>query len=438
MPKLFSNLSRSCLVATCSATVCVYAAKPANYEGREPNARWRVEALKRIETTRKGDFTLTLRYASGAPLANENVRVELWRHDFQFGANVPASFLATDHSADAKRYRDIVDQLFSGIVFGNELNHDGWFGRQKSGRQTSTIEGMKWAKEQYLPLRGHNLFLVAVNDHSRPFLSLKPDELRKSVFDSMRQRIAFAEGYVDEWDALNHPVGWPAANMLPKAGGFENIDLEAIKEADRLTKVRLCLNEDQLFREGGQQQVGMLALIKRLKKEGARVDVVGNQFHNHATFLAPPEAQIAIMQKFLGLVPRFVITEYDIDVEGNDQLSADYTRDSLIAAFSQPGCTGFYFWTLWEGRKRTDATPERLASMSLWDKDWKPKPTALVVEDLLGHQWRTKIEAKTDGKGSVTFRGFQGRYRVLMDGKTKADAVLTGTKAEAIVEMTKD
>src|SRR6185369_17067802 len=46
-----------------------------NYEGREPTAAWRATAAARIEQIRKGDFTLSVVDAAGAPLAGATVSV---------------------------------------------------------------------------------------------------------------------------------------------------------------------------------------------------------------------------------------------------------------------------------------------------------------------------------------------------------------------------
>lgn len=39
-----------------------------------------------------------------------------------------------------------------------------------------------------------------------------------------------------------------------------------------------------------------------------------------------------------------------------------------------------------------------------------PKPAYEALDQLINHQWRTNLSAKTDDVGKARFRGFHGKY----------------------------
>lgn len=86
----------------------------------------RKAAIARIEKIRKADCSLVFTDNDGNPLANTRVDLTLRCHEFGFGSAVPASLLVAD-AEDAKRLREIVDRLFSIVVFENDLK-DMWWG----------------------------------------------------------------------------------------------------------------------------------------------------------------------------------------------------------------------------------------------------------------------------------------------------------------------
>ncbi len=95
------------------------------YAGREPDAPWRKAALERIEQHRKADLSLSVRGPDGKPLVDTEITLTLRRHEFGFGSAVTAGLL-TAESEDGKHYREIVDRLFSQIVFENDFKDFGW------------------------------------------------------------------------------------------------------------------------------------------------------------------------------------------------------------------------------------------------------------------------------------------------------------------------
>ena len=377
------------------------------YEGQEPNAPWRKAALARIEKIRMADYAAQLTGADDKPLANKRVTVELDRHDFGFGTCVTRGML-TKEGPDGDRYRDIVRQTCSRVVFENDLKPDS-FPHDDKGR-AQLEKSIAWLESNGISIRGHYLIQDAVDGWTHARLG-DPEKLRKDVMESVRERIAALGDRVVEWDALNHPIAWPGAEMLThKAPPLDSLGMEVFREARRLTKLPLCINEDQLFRPGAQQDK-TFELLERLKSDGVRVDGLGNQAHFDSSFLPSPEELLRITDRFATVAPKQVITECDVVTNGDDQLAADYLRDSLIACFSHPGYDAFLLWGFWEG---SHWKPEA----ALWRKDWTAKPAGLVWEDWIGKRWHTRMALTTDAKGRISWRGFKGNYRVCAGNKT--------------------
>lgn len=385
------------------------------YLGREPDAPWRKAALDRIELIRKADMAVQLTGADGKPLANTSVVVELEHHQFGFGSCVSRGML-TKEGPDGDRYRDIARRTFSRVVFENDLKPDS-FPHDEKGR-AELEKSLAWLKANAISIRGHYLIQEAIDGWSRDRL-VDPAKLKAELLASVRERITTIADRVVEWDVINHPIAWQNAEMFgQKAPPLDTLSMDVFREARSLTKLPLCINEDQLFRPGPQQDK-TFALLEKLKRDGVRVDGLGNQAHFHCSFLPSPEDLLRVTDRFTAVVPKQVVTEFDIVANGDDSLAADYLRDCLIACFSHPAYDGFLLWGFWEGS-------HWLPEAALWKKDWSPKANGHVWEDWIGQRWHTRQTVTSDASGMVKWRGFKGTYRLGV-GATKTAPIHPGT-----------
>lgn len=378
-----------------------------SYDGRKEDASWRKEALDRIAKIRMADYSAQVLDADGKPMPNSTVVVELARHDFGFGTCVTRGML-TRRDADGERYRDIVNRTCSRVVFENDLK-PGIFPGSGEGR-AQLNESIDWLRGNGISIRGHYLIQEAVDPWTRARLG-DPAKLRQSYMESIRERIGFMGGRVIEWDALNHPVAWGGAELLGTKGPpLDTLSMDVFHEARKLSTLPLLINEDQIFRPGPQQDK-TFALLEKLKRDGVRVDGLGNQAHFNSSFLPSPEEQLRITQRFTAVVPKQVITEWDIVTNGDEPLAADYLRDSLIACFSHPAYDGFLLWGFWE---KSHWIPEA----ALWRKDWSAKPIGKVWEEWTTQRFHTRRTLTTDAEGRIRWRGFKGTYRASIGGRT--------------------
>jgi endo-1,4-beta-xylanase len=395
------------------------------YPGREADAPWRKAALDRIEQHRKADFSVRVRGADGEPLVDTKVTLTLRRHEFGFGSAVTAELL-TAETEDARRYREIVERLFSRVVFESDLKDFGWEtgSAGKEERKQRLDRAFGWLGQRRISVRGHYLMQVAVPPNLADVTDA--EAIRRHFLDTAQERIDFARDRVCEWDVINHPVAWGGAELLTKRPGLEKLDREIYGLAQRATSLPFFVNEDQLFRPGRQADE-TFAYLESLKRDGFRVDGLGNQAHFDESFLPSPEQLLAVTDRFAALVPRQEVTEYDIVTHDDEELAADYTRDALIACFSHPAYTGFLMWGFWEG---SHWKPEAAS----WNRDWSARKRGEVLEEWLGRRWTTRITLTTGKGGTVRWRGFPGHYQ-LEAGEHNREFTVSKAIPAAMVEL---
>lgn len=395
------------------------------YAGREPEAPWRKAALDRIEMHRKADFSIRVRGANEEPLVGTKVTLSLRRHEFGFGSAVTAGLL-TEESDDARRYREVVDRLFSRVVFENELKDFGWEtgAAGKEQRKQQLDQAFGWLARRNVSVRAHYLMQVAVPPNLAEVTDA--EAIRRHFLDTAQERLDFARDRVCEWDVINHPVAWSGAELLTKRPGLEKLDREVFGLAQRATSLPFFVNEDQLFRPGRQADE-TFEYLQALKRDGFRIDGLGNQAHFDESFLPAPEVLLSVTDRFAALVPRQAITEFDVVTQADEDLAADYTRDAMIACFSHPAYTGFLLWGFWEG---SHWKPEAAS----WNRDWSIRKRGEVLEEWLGRKWTTRETLTTDKNGKVRWRGFPGRYQLEADGKVHEFVVSKAIPA-AVVEL---
>jgi GH35 family endo-1,4-beta-xylanase len=379
------------------------------YAGRDPDAPWRKAALERIEQHRKKDLSMIVKDAGGQPLAETEVKLSLRRHAFGFGSAVVAKRFSGE-SEDDRRYREIVEKLFSIVVFENDLKDGNWapdFKDDRKAKRNAEIDSaFQWLSERHINVRGHYLMQVAT-----PFnlQGIKDNaEIRQRTLDSVKERMAFVKERVIEWDVINHPIAWGGADMLNKRPGLEKLDREVFTLARSLTKLPFFINEDQVFRPGPQCD-DTFTYIEKLNADGFTVAGLGNQAHFHESYLPSPEHLLAVTDQFAKIMPHQSITEFDVVTTEDEKLAADYTRDALIALFSHPAYTSFLLWGFWEGSHWK-------AEAASWSKDWSIRPRGEVLEEWISRKWHTEVRLKTDAKGKVSWRGFPGWYEVTAQG----------------------
>ncbi|MCX6953113.1 MAG: endo-1,4-beta-xylanase [Verrucomicrobia bacterium] len=369
-----------------------------SYEGREPDAAWRRDALARIEQIRKGDFSLRVTDAAGAPISGATVRVEQRRSAFQWGSALQFARLVTD-SPENKIYREKTLELFNAASPENDLKWPAWDGEWGGGyNQPQALAALRWLNEKKFHVRGHVLVWPGWKNLPASIKQLKDNKADQAkipglVLGHIRDVTTATKGLLSEWDVLNEHLN-----------DYSNHDITTDKAH--------C---QDFYRN-----------VAFLKKKGAPLGGLGLQGH----FGAQPNAPVNVLAT-LDLYAEFKLpirfTEFDVSTD-DEELQADYTRDFLILAFSHPAVVGVQHWGFWQ---KAHWRP----SAAMFRSDWSEKPNAKVYRSLVLDQWRTKLSGATDAAGKYAVRGFHGEYAITVekDGRKAEGAFVLRPGAKAPV-----
>lgn len=385
------------------------------YPGREADAPWRKEAQKRISELRMADLKVQVVDAAGQPVPAAQVHAKMLRHTFPFGTNVVAAQLdPQDSSSDARKYREMLANLFNRVQFESEMNWVEW--ETNRGRiadhKARLWRCVEWLEQHKLAIRGHSMLWPGWTSGPAQVL---PEDLRPLVeakdVETLRERIRARimeiggefQGHLADWDVVNEPT---ANHVLQDALGPQAI-IEWFQWARRVDpKARLYVNDFSILSGGAVDEQRMNRfeeLLKSLKAAGAPVDGIGEEAH-FASTPAGPERMLALLDRFGAPGLPLQITQFD-HASDDEQLQADYLRDFYTAAFSHPAISGITMQGFWEGRHKAPTA-------ALWRKDWSIKPSGQVFLELTHKQWWTDVQGTTDERGAYATRGFLGDYEI--------------------------
>jgi endo-1,4-beta-xylanase len=394
------------------------------YAGRELDAPWRAAADERIAKHRQGLMTVRIVDAEGKPVEGAKVKLAMKRHLFGFGSAVDINMLSGLGSKltleDQNKYVSTVDELFSRIVPENGLragNIDAeskpdkpWedIGRRRNGIAVQWT--LQWAQDRKMTSRGHFLTWGYLEPWARTEVEKGgPAGLMARYDRHFKHVLPFTDAYVEEWDALNHPVPFVEADALYNVVG-PNVYPELYAKIRPLTNKLLFVNEDTFNPE---RTNGFEKHVKHMIAKGQQPDGCGFQSHFSDYAIPGIEEEWAIYERFAKLAKYLTVTEYDLQTL-DDDLHADHMRDMLTLCFSHPQMTGFVIWGFWEKRHWKPTA-------CIFRDDWSERPAVKVWRDLVKNKWWTNAYLTTDAEGEAPLTAYYGWYDITVEheGKTK-------------------
>ncbi len=387
----------------------------ATYAGREADAAWRRAADERIDKFRKADLAVQVVDASGTPVPDAKVHVEMKSHAFRFGTAAGAMRILEDKTENGEKYRENLARLFNHVAFETGTFQFNW---DDPGEKQETFRMLDWLDSHKMTAKG--LFLVYPAWRHNHQLNKKdykdPEKLREYLRKSITERATDLKGRLVEWDAVNEAHS--STDFINLLGEDEMAKwFETARKAD--PKVALNYNENTIIDFGEDPDSG--AKLGNLEKHvqglidrKAPINGIGLQSHCGWGMLSPDE----ILKTLDGLA-RFKldikVTEFDFCIY-DEELQGDYTRDFLTTLFSHPSVTEFTMWGFWDGQHIKFNAP-------IFRKDWSVKPSGQQYMDLVFKKWWTDITGKSDARGAYSVRGFMGDYEITVekDGKKKTE-----------------
>jgi GH35 family endo-1,4-beta-xylanase len=239
-----------------------------------------------------------------------------------------------------------------------------------------------------------------------------PAKLREITAKHITDEVSHFHGQLVDWDVVNEP--YSNYDLIQLLGG-KSIMIEWYRLAHAADPgARLFLNDFGILDGGANNdhREDFYRNIKYLLDNGAPLGGIGIQSH-FGTELPAPEDIIKIFNRFGKFGLPIESTELSLNLHDRE-LQADYLRDYMIAAFSQPNVQDIMLWGFWQKRHWR---PEG----GIFNDDWTPRPAAQVWIDLTQKQWSTDVTTVADGNGTATIRGFYGLYDIAVTrgGKTK-------------------
>jgi GH35 family endo-1,4-beta-xylanase len=393
------------------------------YEGADPDAAWRKAALQRIEQHRKADLTVEVVDAGGRPVPDAQVRVQMTRHAFDFGAAISAKWL-DEHwdTPDGQTYRQTLLEHFNTVALENALKWSRWESEPEVALRT-----LRWAKDHGLRVHGHvlvwpGLEKFRVKDAAEVWARAQndPQVLRDRVNGHLESILKGTAGMIDVWDVVNE-----AHNQNEFIDLLGEAEVAAwFKLAERYAPdAKLMYNDFGLLGSNGVNRVKhefVIDLVNGVRERGGRVDAIGLQSHLGGGFTPPPRV-LDILDRFAEAGNQLKVTEYDLAVKQNPEEAEAYTRDFLIAIFSHPAVRGFTAWNYWS------ATPTWMPEASYFGDDWQPLPVGRAYLDLVKDAWWTDETVTADAKGKATVRAFLGDHRVSVSDGAETQVVREAT-----------
>lgn len=382
------------------------------YEGREPDAPWRAEALAEIDKHRKGPLSVQAVGSDGHVVDGARIGYSMTRHAFDFSTLVSSNTFLSDHP-NFERYRRITEHFFNGGSDAGGTRWPAWVGdlAWQNWSQQKTLDTYRWLKDRGMNTRvlttiyqGVHLPRFIRDKIGTPAQTEIPADVDAHLVDIMGR----LGPYVDKWEVINETAA--TRNLMQMFG--EMIAVDWYKRAHELVPhARLAINENSII--GGVQQWRSdyyFNQIQFLVNNNAPLHSIGFQGH-HRTIerLTPPASMPAIFDRFSVFGIPIAITEFDLETPDNI-VQADYTRDFLIASFAHPAVDSFLIFGFWAGEHwRPQA--------AMFNLDWSPKPNFYAYHDLVYGDWWTRLSGNSDEMGNFTDSAFFGNYRVLaMDG----------------------
>ena len=260
-----------------------------------------------------------------------------------------------------------------------------------------------------------------------------PADFPAQVESALRHRLeTIAAHYADRmnsWDVCNESaVDWangtlvpgaPLCRALPRSWMPGDYCHWAFREAMRLfpAKSVLSINDYRLDGAYAEQTRDQLS-------RGDKIDLQGMQMHlfdpkqveaiaQGSELRSPMQVRAQIGAAHVGGGMPIHLSEITISSPGGDErgeeIQAVVTRNLYRLWFSIPDMAAITWWNIVDDC----GAPGEPSVSGIFHRDMTPKKSFFALDELINHEWRTRLTAKADESGAVSFRGFKGDYRLM-------------------------
>ncbi|KAJ0009966.1 hypothetical protein Pint_33673 [Pistacia integerrima] len=360
--------------------------------------QWRSHQEKSIEKVRKRKVKFQLKHANKTALDAAIVSIKQTNSGFPFGCGMNQKILT---STD---YQNWFASRFKFTTFTNAMK---WYSTEgKQGQENYTIADamVKFAKQNGISIRGHNILWDDPKYQPDWVKTLSPKELRKAAAKRINSVVTRYAGQLIAWDVVNENLHFRF--FEDKLG--ENASAEFYKKAYQLDpKTTMFMNEYNTTECAEDEPPNAINYKKKLEEirsfPGNADMLLGIGVQGRFDGDNPPD--LAYMRSSLDILAstRLPIWYTEVSV-GNGTNQSQYLEEVLREAYSYPAVEGII----------TFAGPESAGfkEMPLVDIDFRNTLAGDVVDKLLA-EWKCEtLETISDSGGSFEISLFHGDYNV--------------------------
>jgi endo-1,4-beta-xylanase len=389
------------------------------------------QADENIEKYRKGDVSLQFITWDGKALKNAGIEINQETHDFLFGCII-FDLVRNDNPYRPELFKERFKKVFNLAVlpfywpyYEREQGMPDW---------EASLPVIDWCRNNGITTKGHPLVWACesgVPEWLRGYTVEETEELLKS---RVINTVSGFRNRIDLWDVVNEPIhvktwrnkisnlddenDWGVQDPIQDIADYVEDALLWAHQAD--PGATLLINEYQTLADVQSRQ-RYYDLLKELKSRNAPFSDIGIQAHEpRQDWFAPAEVWKTFdLYASLGLtihISEFTPQSSGIPITGGwrtgdwtAEAQAEFTEQFLRLSFGHPAVASVIFWGLSDRNSW-------LENGGLVDEEYRPKPAYHTLDKLINETWHTKISAKTDNNGRITFRGFYGKYNVTLKG----------------------
>jgi len=384
------------------------------------------------EQHRKADVRLRFCVPDGRPLKGAAVCAEQRTHDYLFGCIIfplvgwREGAAAGQEEAFKWRFSD----LFNFAVF--PFYWAGYEPVQGMPNWQPLLPALEWCRANGIVTKGHPLAWSVPAGMPGWLEGLDRDVSEELLRSRIRSIVRGFAGRIDVWDVVNeaiHVPTWRKAmtvqwrqqawrlnedDAIPAIADYVEMAFRCAHEAN--PHAHLILNEYGLIAWKKDRQA-FVRLVQELKDRGTPISGLGVQAHEPRQDWFPPQETLDTFDALAALgypvhVTEFIPQSGGKPIEGgwrtgtwDEQAQAQFAEQFFRLTFGHPGTASINWW----GLSDNDIW---LPGGGLVDERMRPKPVYERLRKLIHEEWKTTVNAVTDGDGTVAFRGFLGRYDV--------------------------
>jgi len=366
---------------------------------------------KKINSVRKNDFKILIKYVNGTPLSNVEINYNLIKHDFYFGCNI-FEFDILDNQEENDLYKNYFKNLFNFATLPFYWNR--YEPKENDYPLDSWLENITiWCKENNITTKGHPLIWRNSNlipDWVDPYDNDKISEVLKERIESVMTKY---KGKIDVWDVVNEPTHLPSFGSL----SVEQYVYKCYKWAHNADpNVLLTINDYGII--GHDFGYGpYYNLISRLLDKDVPIKCIGMQGREPRTDWIPAIEIWNTLEAYSIFDLPIHITEFTCPSSGfpitnswkkgtwTEKNQAEYAERFYKVCFSHPSVEAIIWWDLYDGRSW-------VKNGGLIYENWEKKEVYNRLDNLINKEWHTEGSGTTDSKGYLKFNGFYGYYNI--------------------------